>query len=216
MYSLNHETIKSASTQSVDLGILVSDNLKWSPHIINIVARSNRMLGFLRRNCFHLTDVDAPRLLYLSLVRSHLSFGSEIWAPQGPSADLLRLEEIQRRATKFILQDYESSYVDRLKKLDFIPISYWHEIKDIVFLHKCKSGIYELDINQFITQSLQPSTRSSSGDLRPNLCKTSLFRNSYFNRIVFCTYGTIYPQISNHLLQSLYSNLNCTYFIKTS
>ena len=99
VYSLNHETIKSASTQS-DLGIRVSDNLQWSRHIINIVARSNRMLGFLRRNCFQLTDVHARRLLYLSLVRSHLSFGSEIWAPQGPSADLLRLEEIQRRANK--------------------------------------------------------------------------------------------------------------------
>jgi hypothetical protein len=91
------------------------------------------MLGFLRRNCFHLTDVNARRLLYLSLVRSHLSFGCEIWAPQGPSADLLRLEGIQ-----------------------------------------------------FINQPLHHSTRSSSGDfLRPNLCKTSLFRDSYFNRIVF-------------------------------
>ena len=133
----------SASTQS-DLGILVSDILKWSPHIINIVAGSNRMLGFLRRNCFHLTDVHARRLLYLSLVRTHLSFGSEIWAPQGPSAGLLRFEGIQRRTTKFILQDYESSYVDWLKKLYLIPISYWHEIKDIVFLHKCKSAYMSL------------------------------------------------------------------------
>ena len=40
------------------------------------------------------------------LVRSHLSFGCELWAPQGSSADLLRLEGIQRRATKFILHDY--------------------------------------------------------------------------------------------------------------
>jgi hypothetical protein len=47
--------------------------------------------------------------------------------------------------------------------------------------------MYELDINQFITQPLHHSTRSSSGDLlRQNLCKTrTLFRNSYFNRIVF-------------------------------
>ena len=109
----------SCSTQG-DLGILVKDNLKWSPHIINVVAKANRMLGFLRRNCFHLTDVRARRLLYLSLVRSHLSFGFEIWAPQGLSADLLRLEGIQRRATKFVLQDYETSYVDRLKKLNLI------------------------------------------------------------------------------------------------
>ena len=184
-YVLNQKPIKFAATQN-DLGILVSNDLKWSSHVINIVAKANRMLGFLRRNCFHLTDVNARRLLYLSLVRSHLSFGCEIWAPQGPSADLLRLEGIQRRATKFILKDYESSYPDRLKKLNLIPLSYWHEIKDIIFFYKCKSGLYELDTNQFINQPLHHSTRSSSGDfLRPNLCKTSLFRDSYFNRIVF-------------------------------
>ena len=115
-YSLNQQLIKSSSTQG-DLGILVKDHLKWSPHIINVVAKANRMLGFLRRKCFHLTDVRARRLLYLSLVRSHLSFVCGIWAPQGPSADLLRLEGIQRRATKFVLQDYETSYVDRLRSL---------------------------------------------------------------------------------------------------
>jgi hypothetical protein len=76
-YSLNHQLIKSCSMQNV-LDILVSDNLKWSPHINNIVAKANKMLGFLRRNCFHLTDIRARRLLYLSLVRSHLSFGCEL------------------------------------------------------------------------------------------------------------------------------------------
>ena len=38
VYSLNHEIIMSASTQN-NLSILVSDNLKWFPYIINIVAR---------------------------------------------------------------------------------------------------------------------------------------------------------------------------------
>ena len=142
-YVLNQKPIKFAATQN-DLGILVSNDLKWSSHVINIVAKANRMLGFLRPNCFHLTDVNTRRLLYLSLVRSHLSFGCEIWVPQGPSADLLRLEGIQRRATKFILKDYESSYPDRLKKLNLISLCYWHEIKDIIFFYKCKSGLYEL------------------------------------------------------------------------
>ena len=96
------------------------------------------MLGFLRRNCFHLADVNARRLLYLSLVRPNLSHGSEVWAPQTPSLDMYHLESIQRRATKFFLQDYESSYSDRLKKLTLIPISYWLELKDIVFFFKCK------------------------------------------------------------------------------
>jgi hypothetical protein len=68
-----------------------------------------------------MTDTRCRRLLYLSLVRSHLSYASEIWA-----------EGVQRRATKFILQNYELSYLERLRKLNVLPISYWLEIKDII------------------------------------------------------------------------------------
>ena len=117
-YVLNQKPIKFAATQN-DLGILVSNDLKWSSHVINIVAKANRMLGFLRRNCFHITDVNARRLLYLSLVRSHLSFGCEIWAPQGPSADLLRLEGIQRRATKFIFIYFYLKYFAITNNTDY-------------------------------------------------------------------------------------------------
>ena len=176
-YHLNQQPIPFKITQK-DLGILVSESLKWSSHINNLISKANKMLGFVRRNCFYLANVNCRRLLYLTLVRS--------WAPQGSSSDLLRLESVQRRATKVILQDYESSYSDRLKKLNLIPISYWLEIKDIVFYYKCKAGLYDLDIDKYIERPCHRSTRSSTGDfLRPNLCRTTLFRNSYFNRIVY-------------------------------
>ncbi|CAB4007908.1 RNA-directed DNA polymerase from mobile element jockey [Paramuricea clavata] len=122
-YSLNHELITLKSSQK-DLGIIISNNLKWSPQINNIVSKANQMLGFLRRNCIHLTDMKCRRSLYLALVRAHLSYGSELWAPQSTSKDLLRIESVQRRASKYILQDYHSSYADRLKLLNLLPISY--------------------------------------------------------------------------------------------
>ena len=143
---LNNQLIKLTTSQS-DLSILVSNNLKWSLHINNLVSKANKMLGFIRRNCFHLAEVNARRLLYLTLVRSQLSPGCEVWAPQGASSDLFRLECIERRSTKFILNDYESCYVDRHKKLNLIPISYWLEIKDIVFYYKYMTALYDLDIN---------------------------------------------------------------------
>jgi hypothetical protein len=54
-----------------------------------------------------MTDIRSRRLLYLALamVISHPSYGSEVWAPQGSGRDLALLEGVQRRATKFILQD---------------------------------------------------------------------------------------------------------------
>ena len=173
VHSLNHEIRKSASTQS-DLAILVCDNLKWSPHIINIVARSNRMLGF------KYSVIVSTSLTYMLVLWSALICRSVVKSA---------LYKVRRLLICFFSKEFNvvqpNSFCRTmnhrmLKKLDLILITYWHEIKVIVSLYKCKSDIYELDINQFI-----PSTRSTSGDLRPNLCKTSLFRNSYFNRIVF-------------------------------
>ncbi len=129
--NLNGEQITFSTTQK-DLGIIISNNLKWSPHIFTVVSNANRMLGFLKRNCTYLTDVNSRRSLYLSLVRALLSYGSELWAPQTTSKVLLTIEGVQRRATKYILQDYNSSYADRLTKLKLLPISYWYEIKDII------------------------------------------------------------------------------------
>jgi hypothetical protein len=104
-YSLNHELVTLNSSQ-MDLGIIISNNLKWSPHITNIVSKANQMLGFFSS----LTDMKCRRSLYLmGLVRAHLCYGSELWAPQSTSKDLLRIESVQRWASKYVLEDYHSS-----------------------------------------------------------------------------------------------------------
>ena len=151
-----------------DLGIFISDDLRWSNQIAHVVAKANRMLGFLRRHCTQLTNIRCRRLLYLTLVRSHLSYGSEIWSPQVSSRDLVLIGGIQRRATKFITQDYHSSYFCRLKSLNLLPISYWFEIKDLTFYYKCKSGGYEVDIDQYYTSNSNCPIRKLS------LCHVSM------------------------------------------
>ena len=80
-YHLANEEIKCVNIQK-DLGIFISDDLKWSNQIAHVVAKANRMLGFLRRHCRQLTNIHCRRLLYLTLVRSHLSYGSEIGHPK--------------------------------------------------------------------------------------------------------------------------------------
>jgi len=45
------------------------------------------------------------KLLYTSLIRSHFSFASQVWAPQSVIKNLLLIERTQRRATKFICND---------------------------------------------------------------------------------------------------------------
>ena len=62
-----------------DLGTLVSSDLKWGPHIQKMVAKANRMLGLLKRTCSEITNVRVRRALFLTLVKSQLTYGSEVW-----------------------------------------------------------------------------------------------------------------------------------------
>ena len=105
-----------------DLRILLSNNLDWNDHYHNITAKAYKILGLLRR-CFKTDYTDTKRLLYISLVRSHLLYCSQIWRPY-KIKDILLLKRVQQRATKYILNDYTSSYKSRLTKLNLFPLMY--------------------------------------------------------------------------------------------
>ena len=50
--------------------------------------------------------------------------------------EILNIERVQRRATKYILNDYTSCYKTRLIKLKLLPLMYLFELQDILFAIK--------------------------------------------------------------------------------
>ena len=135
-------------------------------------AKSNRMLGFVRRNTRSIKSASVRRVIYLTLVRSHLDYASQVWAPQ--SKELIRKTEwIQHRATKYIFNLpflCEESYKDRLIKLDLLPVSYWHEYLDMVFFFKSVTGLVKVNPTVIPTgRVLSRETRSSS-KTRNSIC----------------------------------------------
>ena len=108
---------------------------------ITIVGKANRMLGFLKRNCAGLVDSNVLLRLYCSLVRSHLCYCSQVWAPQSVINQLILIEQVQRRATRFIIgRDRDLCYKDRLIKLNLLPLNYCLEYLDLVFFYKSLKG----------------------------------------------------------------------------
>ena len=65
-----------------DPRVIISSNLSWDSHVMHIVLKTNRMLGLLKRTCPLITDVEVRRTLYLSLVKSQLSYATEVWSPE--------------------------------------------------------------------------------------------------------------------------------------
>ena len=83
-------------------------------------------------------------LLYLSLVRSQLTFCSQIWRPHLKEDILSIIEKIQRRATKFILNDVSSDYRTRFS-LGLFPLMFLYELFDVLFF---------INVLSFLTQAL--------------------------------------------------------------
>ena len=118
-----------------DLGIIFCSDLSWSKHYNHISAKAYRQLGLIRRTFSTSISVRAKKLIFLSLVRSQLTYCSQIWRPH-LIKDILLIEKIQRRATKFILNDFSSDYKARLISLGLLPLMFLYELFDVLFFVK--------------------------------------------------------------------------------
>ena len=125
-YSINDSMINLKSHHK-DLGIVVSDDLQWHLHHNHILDKSYKILGMIRRAFGKSNSVITKAKLYTSLIRSQLAYCSIIWRPY-LIQDIIKLESIQRRATKFIMNDYTSDYKSRLLHLNLLPLMYVFEI----------------------------------------------------------------------------------------
>ena len=96
----------------------VSNNLSWSTHTIQMCAKATRTLGLIIRVCSKdIVDQENRKLLYITLVRSQLEYASNLWSAYTIKERAL-IENVQRKATKFILNHYNRviSYKGRLLK----------------------------------------------------------------------------------------------------
>ena len=102
-------------------------------------SKANRMLGCVKRTAFAIHDVSVRKALYMTIVRNELAYCCQVWALQSVN-NISTIERVQRRATKFILSlpyNTNISYKERLVTIGIIPICYWHEYLDMVYLYKC-------------------------------------------------------------------------------
>ena len=147
-YNINSKTI-SKVVKIKDLGIILSSNLNWDYHYKKITGRAYKFLGLLHRT-FTTDSILAKKRLYISIVRSQLLYCSQVWRPYYIK-DILLFERIQRRATKYILNDYNSSYKSRLLHLNLLPLMYIFELNDLNFFIKSyKSASSHFNINDYI------------------------------------------------------------------
>ena len=174
-YEMNGRKINTSNSVK-DLGITLSRDLKFSQHCSEAAKKANRMLGFIKRNfTFMSNDIIIP--LYKSLVRPHLEYSVQFWAPHF-SKDIAKLETVQRRATKLIPSIRNKPYEDRLKHLDLYSLTKRRLRGKLIQCFKIVKGFDNVNMNNFSTFAPEMPTRGHSLKLsghRVNLDATKFF-----------------------------------------
>ena len=100
-YYLNNTRIKNVKNHPY-LGIELSYDLKWNPHVNKVASKALKLLGMLSR-VIKTADTKTRQMAYNTLIRPVLEYGCQVWDPY-LSKDIKQLEKIQNRALRFIFR----------------------------------------------------------------------------------------------------------------
>ena len=102
-YKIHDTKLEQCHTHKY-LGVLLSDEYKWSEHIDQVAKKANRSLGFVLRNT-HGCSRHFKEAAYKSLVRPHLEYCSSVWNPH-TQTNITKLERVQRRGARYAMSDH--------------------------------------------------------------------------------------------------------------
>jgi hypothetical protein len=163
----------------------MNSSLNFNEQAESLYAKANQKFGMLKRNCHFVKDVNKWRALYFTLVRSIFEHCPIVWRPSS-STVIAKLESLQKRALKWIRNDFNASY-------SIEELYYVHCKPSLPKYLKFYSGSNRLRNTHLDRLSLVSSITSKCND---SLSKSFFYRTHLiWNRLPFALREIVRPSM---------------------
>ena len=125
---INNEVIESSKEVTL-LGVVIDNKLSFAPHISVMCRKAARILNAIKRQKKYITDTKTRQMVVNTYVLSQFNYCPLIWHFCG-TGETHKMEKVQERAMRFIVNDYTSEYTDILKKAN-APTLYLKRVQKI-------------------------------------------------------------------------------------
>ena len=165
------------------LGVVIDNKLTWKAHVKHICKKISKSVAILRFVKYSFPK-NALRLIYMSLIFSHINYCNLIWG-SAYKTTLDPLFKLQKKAVRLV---NKSGYLDHTEpiflSLRILTVQKVFMINCVKFIFKCitSSKFPEYRIRLKKNSDISPYNTRGKNLLRPPRERLELCRNSFFVR----------------------------------
>ena len=166
------------------LGITLTSNMSWSPHITVCCNKTRRLIGLLYRRFHQHSSSSTLIKLYCSFIRPHLEYASVVWNP-GLKGENNALENVQKFALRVCTNLWDLSYDKLLVKTRLPSLKDRRTRASLCHLFKIMHGLTEFaDAPVHLMTFIHDTRSSNKTTICPLQPRTRLYQCSFFPTII--------------------------------